>query len=55
MQLQLDQMLKNQAKMQADLIRCDTKIKAQEQLIQRLLNVLGYSCSGTHSIFVNVT
>jgi len=45
-QAQIDQLLKTQAKMQTDLTQCETKIKAQEQLIQRLITLLGYSCSG---------
>ncbi|KAG0196276.1 kinase-regulated stress-responsive transcription factor skn7 [Mortierella sp. GBA30] len=45
LQIQLDHMLKMQAKMQADLIKCDAKIKAQERVIQCLLAALGYSYS----------
>ncbi|KAF9994329.1 kinase-regulated stress-responsive transcription factor skn7, partial [Modicella reniformis] len=44
-QAQMDLLLKAQTKMQADLIHCEAKIRTQEQLIQRLLGILGYSCS----------
>lgn len=55
-QAQLDQMTKTQAKMQAELAKCDAKIKAQDQLIQRLLQVLGYGCAGMllHSSLIDL-
>ncbi|KAF9192146.1 kinase-regulated stress-responsive transcription factor skn7 [Haplosporangium sp. Z 11] len=49
-QSQLEQMHKTQSKMQADLTRCEIKIKAQEQLIQRLLGLIGYTCSADGSL-----
>jgi hypothetical protein len=45
--MQLDDMLKTQTKMQAELTQCEAKLKAQDQLIQQLLGLLGYSSSGT--------
>lgn len=44
-------MAKTQAKMQAELTKCDAKIKAQDQLIQRLLQELGYTCAGKRNSF----
>ncbi|KAK3818029.1 MAG: hypothetical protein JOS17DRAFT_386895 [Linnemannia elongata] len=46
-QMQLDDMLKAQTKMQAELTQCEAKLKAQDQLIQQLLGLLGYAATGT--------
>ncbi|KAF9423165.1 kinase-regulated stress-responsive transcription factor skn7, partial [Entomortierella beljakovae] len=48
--IQMEQLLKTQAKMQVDLTKCDTKIKAQEMLIQQLLNLLGFSIADDGSL-----
>ncbi|KAF9906154.1 kinase-regulated stress-responsive transcription factor skn7, partial [Lobosporangium transversale] len=44
-QSQINQLLKNQAKLQGDLAVCENKIEMQERLIQRLLSLLGYTCT----------
>ncbi|KAI8605843.1 hypothetical protein EDD21DRAFT_286558, partial [Dissophora ornata] len=44
-QVQVDQLLKTQTTMQADLSKCEIRIKSQEELIQRLLSLLGYTYS----------
>lgn len=50
--MQLDDMLKTQTKMQAELTQCEAKLKAQDQLIQQLLGLLGYSTSGTVTKYI---
>ncbi|OAQ35938.1 hypothetical protein K457DRAFT_498468 [Linnemannia elongata AG-77] len=52
-QMQLDDMLKTQTKMQAELTQCEAKLKAQDQLIQQLLGLLGYSTSGDGTLVKN--
>ncbi|KAF8954132.1 kinase-regulated stress-responsive transcription factor skn7, partial [Entomortierella lignicola] len=44
-QVHLEQLLKTQSRMQSDLVKCETKIKKQEQLIQQLVGLLGFTYS----------
>ncbi|KAF9119218.1 kinase-regulated stress-responsive transcription factor skn7 [Mortierella sp. 14UC] len=52
-QMQLDDMLKTQTKMQEELSQCEAKLKAQDHLIQQLLGLLGYSSSADGSLVKN--
>ncbi|KAF9135417.1 kinase-regulated stress-responsive transcription factor skn7 [Mortierella sp. GBA39] len=54
-QMQLDDMLKIQTKMQAELTQCEAKLKAQDQLIHQLLGLLGYSTSGDGTLVKNLS
>ncbi|KAF9538201.1 kinase-regulated stress-responsive transcription factor skn7 [Mortierella hygrophila] len=54
-QMQLDDMLKIQTKMQAELTQCEAKLKAQDQLIHQLLGLLGYSTSGDGTLVRNLS
>ncbi|KAF9993047.1 kinase-regulated stress-responsive transcription factor skn7, partial [Entomortierella chlamydospora] len=49
-QVQMEQLVKSQAKMQADLTKCEAKIKAQEQLIHQLIGLLGFTFSDDGSL-----
>ncbi|KAG0210796.1 kinase-regulated stress-responsive transcription factor skn7 [Mortierella sp. NVP41] len=52
-QMQLDDLLKTQTRMQTELTQCEAKLKAQDQLIQQLLGLLGYSSSADGTLTKN--
>ncbi|KAF9346165.1 kinase-regulated stress-responsive transcription factor skn7, partial [Mortierella sp. AD094] len=49
-QVQMELLVKSQAKMQADLTKCEAKMNAQEQLIHQLVSLLGFTYSDDGSL-----
>lgn len=45
-QVQIEQLVRTQADMQTELDQCRAQLRAQEQLLQNLLGVLGYTSTG---------